>query len=125
MRAILSTVLMLAVVAGAAYLLVGRDSGPEQPQYTVVLDNAFGVVKGADLKVAGVRAGKIDGLRLEPKTHKALVDFKITREGFGSLRKDVQCESRPQSLIGEYYIDCKPGTSAEKLKPGSRAGRRR
>ena len=65
MRAILSTVLMLAVVAGAAYLLVGRDSGPEQPQYTVVLDNAFGVVKGADLKVAGVRAGTIEGAAIQ------------------------------------------------------------
>ena len=119
MRAILSTVLMLAVVAGAAYLVVGRDSGPEQPQYTVVLDNAFGIVKGADLKVAGVRAGTIEGLEVDPKTHKALVDFKITREGFGSLRKDVQCESRPQSLIGEYYIDCKPGNSPEKLASGA------
>jgi len=119
MRAILSTVLMLAVVAGAAYLVVGRDSGPEQPQYTVVLDNAFGIVKGADLKVAGVRAGTIEGLEVDPKTHKALVAFKITREGFGSLRKDVQCESRPQSLIGEYYIDCKPGTSPEKLASGA------
>ena len=119
MRAILSTVLMLVVVAGAAYLVVGRDSGPEQPQYTVVLDNAFGVVKGADLKVAGVRAGTIEGLEVDPKTHKALVDFKITREGFGSLRKDVQCESRPQSLIGEYYIDCKPGNSPEKLATGA------
>ena len=53
------------------------------------------------------------------RRHRALVDFEITQEGFGSLRKDVFCESRPQSLIGEYYIDCKPGTSQEKLARGS------
>jgi virulence factor Mce-like protein len=119
-RRVLAIVLVVcAAGAAAVYAKSSGASDPGHPKYTVVLDNAFGVVKGADLKVAGVRAGKIDGLRLEPKTHRALVDFEVTKEGFGSLRKDVFCESRPQSLIGEYYIDCKPGTSAEKLKPGS------
>ena len=71
------------------------------------------------MKVAGVRAGAIKDLEVDRKTHKALVSFEITRPGFGSLRKDVRCESRPQSLIGEYYIDCKPGTSSEKLANGA------
>jgi virulence factor Mce-like protein len=84
-----------------------------------VLDNAFGLEKGADMKVAGVRAGKIKGLEVDEKSHKAVVAFEITQDGFGSLRKDVTCESRPQSLIGEYYIDCTPGTSPQKLPSGS------
>jgi virulence factor Mce-like protein len=118
MRAILVTILVLVVAAGAVYALAGRG-GSGKPQYTVVLDNAFGIVAGADLKVAGVRAGKIKKLDVDEKTHKALVHFEITKDGFGSLRKDVTCESRPQSLIGEYYIDCKPGTDPQKLKPGA------
>ena len=40
--------------------------------------------------------------------------------GFGSLRRDVHCESRPQSLIGEYFLDCLPGTARQALKPGAR-----
>src|SRR5215218_7811319 len=120
MRRILSTVLLLALAGAAAFALVAAGGkGPEKPQYTVVLDNAFGIVAGADTKVAGVRAGKVSKLRVDRKTHRALVDFEITKDGFGSLRKDVTCESRPQSLIGEYYIDCKPGTSPEKLASGS------
>src|SRR5919112_1346036 len=118
MRGILVTVLVLAVCAGAAYLAVGRG-GPEHPSYKVVLDNAFGLVEGADLKVAGVRAGTIKSLDVDKETHKAIVGFEITQEGFGSLRKDVTCETRPQSLIGEYYIDCKPGSSSEKLANGA------
>src|SRR5215208_2203890 len=120
MRRILSTVLLLAVAGAAALALVAAGGkGPEKPKYTVVLDNAFGVVAGADMKVAGVRAGTIKDLEVDPKTHKALVSFEIDKAGFGSLRKDVTCESRPQSLIGEYYIDCKPGSSPEKLASGS------
>ena len=32
----------------------------------------------------------------------------------------MHCEPRPQSLIGEYYLDCLPGTAPEKLRPGAR-----
>src|SRR5918997_6445452 len=119
MRRILSTFLLLAVAGGAALALGAGGSDPESPRYKVVLDNAFGLVTGADLKVAGVRAGTIKGLELQPKTHKAVVEFEITENGFGSLRKDVFCESRPQSLIGEYYIDCRPGTDRQKLPVGA------
>src|SRR5215208_7475407 len=120
MRRIVTTLLLLAVAGGAALALTGAGgNGPKHPRYTVVLDNAFGIVSGADLKVAGVRAGTIKDLEVDPKTHKALVDFEITKAGFGSLRKDVTCESRPQWLIGEYYIDCKPGKASEKLPNGA------
>src|SRR5215217_2940084 len=120
MRRIVTTLLLLAVAGGAALALTAAGGqGPEKPRYTVVLDNAFGLVSGADLKIAGVRAGTIKDLEVDRKTHKALVSFEITRQGFGSLRKDVTCETRPQSLIGEYYIDCKPGSSSEKLASGS------
>src|SRR5688572_27367180 len=120
MRRILSTFLLLAVAGGAALALTGAGgNGPESPRYKVVLDNAFGLVKGADLKVAGVRAGTIKNLEVDKKTHKAIVEFEISKAGFGSLRKDVTCETRPQSLIGEYYIDCKPGTASEELANGA------
>jgi virulence factor Mce-like protein len=120
MRRIVTTFLFLAAAAAAAFVLTGAGGkGPDKPHYTVVLDNAFGIVSGADLKVAGVRAGTIKDLEVDPKTHKALVSFEITKAGFGSLRKDVTCESRPQSLIGEYYIDCKPGKASEKLPNGA------
>src|SRR5918995_2136095 len=120
MRRIVSTLLLFAVAGGAAFALTGAGGeGPSKPQYKVVLDNAFGLTKGADMKVAGVRAGTIKSLDVDKKSHKALVGFEITQEGFGDLRKDVTCESRPQSLIGEYYIDCKPGTSSEKLAHGA------
>jgi virulence factor Mce-like protein len=120
MRRIVTTFLFLAAAAAAAFVLTGAGGkGPDKPHFTVVLDNAFGIVSGADLKVAGVRAGTIKDLEVDPKTHKALVSFEITKAGFGSLRKDVTCESRPQSLIGEYYIDCKPGNDPEKLANGA------
>jgi virulence factor Mce-like protein len=113
-------VVILVLASAGAYVLAA--SGAKQQsgnQYTVVFDNAFGLVKGGDVKVAGVRAGSVTKMGVDTKTKKALITFKLTEKGFGDLRKDVYCESRPQSLIGEYFIDCSPGKSPVKLKPGA------
>ena len=120
MKRLLITV--LAAAALLAFVVTSLGAGGEEVKpgaYTVELDNAFGLIEGADVKVAGVRAGQIKKFRIDPKTYRALVDIEIGQRGFGDLRKDVFCESRPQSLIGEYFLDCLPGKSDEKLPPGS------
>ena len=120
MRRLLGLLFLLGAVA--AMIVATASAGSQDPQgaqYTVELDNAFGIVEGADVKVAGVRAGHVTGMRVDPRSKRALVDFALDKEGFGSLRTDAFCESRPQSLIGEYFVDCRPGTAAERLKPGA------
>jgi ABC-type transporter Mla subunit MlaD len=120
MRRILVSSLLL--LAGAAFFLFagGASEEAQKPRYWVEMDNAFGLIEGGDLKIAGVRAGKITDLKLNKDNNRALVQFQVNDTGFGSLRSDVFCESRPQSLIGEYFIDCLPGTSRTELKPGTR-----
>ena len=112
-------VVVVVVVAGAAAVVASAGAGPQNGTYTVELDNAFGVVEGADVKVAGVPAGQVTGMRVDRRSKRALVDFAITQTGFGSLRTDPFCETRPQSLIGEYFIDCNPGKSPEKRRAGA------
>lgn len=113
---------LLAVVAVAAVTVLlgagGDDRGTRR--YWLELDNAFGLTDGADVKVAGVRAGTIEQITLDRRTLHALVELRIRRAGFGDLRADVSCETRPQSLIGEYFVDCAPGTSARRLPDGAR-----
>ena len=114
-------VILGLVTALSAYVVLTTGfGGARNDTYWVELDNAFGLIQGGDLKVAGVRAGQITDIRLDKRTKHALVGFRIDKDGFGSLRRDVHCESRPQSLIGEYFLDCLPGTAPQKLKPGAR-----
>jgi virulence factor Mce-like protein len=117
-RALLT--LLLVAGLGVAYIAAtGAGQNPDKGKYWVQFDNAFGLIQGGDLKVAGVRAGKITDIKLDKRTKHALVGFKIDKNGFGSLRTDASCESRPQSLIGEYFVDCQPGTAKQELKPGA------
>jgi virulence factor Mce-like protein len=119
MRRALLTLLLVAGVGVAYIASTGAGSNPDKGKYWVEFDNAFGLIQGGDLKVAGVRAGKITDIKLDKRTKHALIGFKIDKNGFGSLRSDVSCESRPQSLIGEYFVDCQPGTAKQELDPGA------
>jgi virulence factor Mce-like protein len=113
-------ILVTLVAAGCLWVVLGASSnGAKANQYWVELDNAFGIVNGGDLKIAGVRAGKITTLKLDKKTNRALVGIQIDKTGFGDLRSDTHCDVRPQSLIGEYFIDCQPGTSRQHLPAGA------
>ena len=105
--------------ASACIALPARARTPTRASTGSQFDNAFGLIQGGDLKVAGVRAGKITDIKLDKRTKHALIGFKIDKNGFGSLRSDAFCESRPQSLIGEYFVDCQPGTAKQELKPGA------
>jgi virulence factor Mce-like protein len=112
----------ILVVLGAVAFLIsagGASNGPSGKTYKIELDNAFGLVTGAAFKVAGVPAGSIQSINLDQRTLHAVVTVSVTQKGFGDFHADAFCQSRPQSLIGEYFIDCDPGTSGAVLKPGS------
>jgi virulence factor Mce-like protein len=120
MKRILATALVLGAAATVAVLASGASNSSDSPRYWVELDNAFGLIPGADFKIAGVRAGKIKDLKLDRRTHHALVQFEVRQtSGFTRLRTDTTCETRPQSLIGEYFIDCNPGKASRLLKEGA------
>ena len=50
---------------------------------------------------------------MQRSTARALATIVVTKPDFAGFRKDVFCEVKPQSLIGEYYLDCDPGTPDE------------
>jgi phospholipid/cholesterol/gamma-HCH transport system substrate-binding protein len=114
--------LALVALVGAA-LAMGANGGGEgdDTSYRIVFDNAFGLTDGGDFRIAGVRAGVIDDLRISKGyPPKAVVDVTASEPGFADLREDATCEVRPQSLIGEYFVDCQPGDSGRRLRDGGR-----
>ena len=72
-----------------------------------IFENAFSVIPGEDVKIAGVKVGKVDSLDVTPD-QKAAVVLRIDRAGFKDFRRDAECTIRPQSLIGEKFVECTP-----------------
>src|SRR5215210_1160529 len=118
-RALATIVVIAAAVAGASLTTgAGDDSGSDSVSYRLVFDNAFGLVDGGDFRVGGVKAGTTSGFDLEKEKGEpphAVVTVEVTEPGIADFRDDASCEIRPQSLIGEYFIDCQPGSSDRRL----------
>ena len=108
----------VAAALAAAFLLTGASVKNKKRTYKVEFDNAFGLVEGGDFRVGGVRAGKTPSFTVrKQKGHHplAVATAEINQPGFDDFRADASCDIKPQSLIGEYYVDCQPGTSKKKL----------
>jgi ABC-type transporter Mla subunit MlaD len=105
--------LILALIAAVpAYIVAGAGASGSHT-YQAELFNAFGLVKGSELRIAGAKAGTITDLGITPQKT-ALVSFEVD-SGFPEFKADASCSSEPQSLIAEYFLDCQPGTSTQPL----------
>src|SRR5436190_3144421 len=126
MRRILGIVLTLCVSAAALLLATAASDGGGTPyRVRAIFNNAFSVIPGEDVKIAGVKVGKIESLDVTPD-QKAAVVLRIDKSGFGDWRTDAHCTIRPQSLIGEKFVECTPtqprpvGTQPPPLLPEDR-----
>src|SRR5215203_6381855 len=106
--------LTLAVLAATAATVVTVTGASDSRSYQAELFNAFGLVKGSELRVAGAKAGTITDLDITPQKT-ALVSFEVD-SGFPEFKADASCSSEPQSLIAEYFLDCQPGTADQPLE---------
>src|SRR3954451_22127607 len=113
--------LILGLIGAIATYLVAGAGGSGSHTYQAELFNAFGLVKGSELRIAGAKAGTITGLDITPQKT-ALVSFEVD-SGFPEFKTDASCSSEPQSLIAEYFLDCQPGSAPQPLNgpiPASR-----
>ncbi len=122
MRKALAIFAVVAVVVVAVVLISGSGSGSG---YTVraIFDNGGFMVKGEQVRVAGANVGEIESVGVtqpgeidaydkngkgKSVSGKAVLVMKITDPGFQDFRSDASCLIRPQSLIGEKFVDCNP-----------------
>jgi ABC-type transporter Mla subunit MlaD len=109
----LASILGAAVIAAVAIPLIvsgsSRGSGGAY-QVRAIFDNAAFAVPGEDVRIAGAPVGSIKSLDVTPQK-KAAVTIEIDDAGFRPFYANATCAIRPQSLIGERYVDCNPGTS--------------
>jgi virulence factor Mce-like protein len=111
-RRILFSAIVVVAAIGFVVVVLGafKASGNGDPTYTIEMNNAFGLISGEQFEIAGVPAGSISSITLDRQNLNALVKVSVNSGSYGRFHTDATCQSRPQSLIGEYFIDCNPGT---------------
>ena len=114
--------LLLVAVVVVVVLLVSGGGGDKGYVIRAIFDNGSFMVQGEQVRVAGANVGEIESVDVtvpgeidsyengKPQAipGKAVIVMKIEDPGFQDFRQDATCLIRPQSLIGEKYVDCRP-----------------
>jgi ABC-type transporter Mla subunit MlaD len=114
--------LALVAVAAVVFLLAGGRDDDDAYMVRAIFDNSNFLVEGEEVRVAGATVGTIEAVdvtrpgeiasfedgRPQDAPGKAVLVMKIEDPGFQDFRRDATCVIRPQSLIGEKFIDCRP-----------------
>lgn len=114
----------LIVVAIAVAVIRGPSGGAGGTgPYLVraIFDDASFAAQSEDVRIAGANVGSIHSLGVT-SGKKAAVTIAITDHRFAPFHDDATCAIRPQSLIGEEYVDCNPGTARAAPLPRINSG---
>jgi phospholipid/cholesterol/gamma-HCH transport system substrate-binding protein len=106
MKRVLAIAMVLLAASALAVFATGSGDGGAY-RVRAIFMNAFSVIPGEDVKIAGVKVGKVESLDVTPD-HRAAVVLRIDKPGFDDFRRDAECQIRPQSLIGEKFVECTP-----------------
>jgi phospholipid/cholesterol/gamma-HCH transport system substrate-binding protein len=99
---------------GTSLKLAGDDGG-----YTVTakFDNIGDLKPGSPVTMAGVRIGRVDGIKFDPKDYKAAVVLRIEQQ-YSEIPEDSDASIQTAGLLGGKYIGIGPGGSETFLKQG-------
>jgi ABC-type transporter Mla subunit MlaD len=118
MRRLVYICLFVAIVPWIVIGIVREatdDDTSEHYYVRAIFDNASSLVDGEDVKIAGVPIGVVSGMDVTAD-NRAAVTLRIDDDAFTPFKTDANCTIRPQSLIGEKFVECEPGsTGAEPL----------
>jgi len=116
---IVAGVLLVAMLI--ALPAIGSSGASGNYEVRGYFDNGSFVVAGEQVRVAGATVGTVQSVDVSNDTEiasleggphavpgKAVVVMQIDDSGFKNFRQDASCLIRPQSLIGEKFIDCTP-----------------
>jgi phospholipid/cholesterol/gamma-HCH transport system substrate-binding protein len=112
-----------AVLAVAAGFLAWSSAGSSLTsqlgggyELRAAFPNVDGIDVGTDVRVAGVKVGRVASVELNPKTYFAEARLRIP----DAIRLPTDSAALIQSdgLLGGSYIELQPGGAAENLAPG-------
>jgi phospholipid/cholesterol/gamma-HCH transport system substrate-binding protein len=112
----------LVVVAAAAgfvafaWARTGAGQGEDGLILKARFPNIAGVTLGTDVRIAGVKVGRVAALELDPASYQAVLQLSVDRGV--KLPIDSSAAVTSEGLLGGNYIALTPGADGEMLKDG-------
>ena len=122
-RSLIETVMGAIVLMVAVFFVVtayrSTSSGGDSAYIiTMELDDASGVGRGTDIRIAGVKVGAVAEQRLDPETLYAVVELSIDQRY--RLPEDSRARVVPDGLLGGVFVKIEPGRSETTIPAGGK-----
>ncbi len=110
------------VLLGAAWFLVyavahsGSSNGSGGYELHASFESVDGLVTGVDVRIAGVKVGSVVDMRVDHKSFKADVTFRLGNDI--RVPKDSSAEVISDGLLGAKFLNLTPGHGDTNLPPG-------
>jgi len=118
---------LLETLIGAGVIVVavmfysyasGFTGGPVSEGYRLFarFDNASGVSRGSDVRLAGIKIGTVTDQVLDPDTYFARIDISI--DGAIKIPTDSTIKIASEGLLGGAFLAIEPGGAEEMMAAG-------
>lgn len=115
---IAGALVLAAAAAFVVYLMSVGEIGAQAAGYKV--NARFGQVgtlaEGADVRVSGVRVGRVTRVTLDPQTYFARTE--MTVDPAVKLPSDSSAKITSDGLLGGAHVSIEPGGAEDMIKPG-------
>ncbi len=110
------------VLAIAGFILVyaylgHKKEGIQGYPLVIRFEKADGLMEGSDVKVSGIKVGRVSSLTMDKDTYQAVAHILINAGV--QFPKDTSAAIVSESLLGGKYLALTPGGDDEYLKPGA------
>jgi phospholipid/cholesterol/gamma-HCH transport system substrate-binding protein len=99
-------ILVTTMSTGVLVVLIGNISFESTRDYKAIFSDATGVVKGDDIRIAGVKVGSVQKVEIVDRT-RAKVSFKVAKSSI--VTKSSTATVRYRNLVGQRYIQLTQG----------------
>lgn len=104
--AVLAVAIGFLVYAGQ---VTGMSGGQSEYELSASFRTADGVTVGTDVRLAGVKVGRVTAIELDTETYRADTSFSV-REGI-EIPDDSAVAISSEGLLGGNYVEIMPGGS--------------
>ncbi len=105
---------LLAVLVGAAAVLLVRNTVLKPTTITAYFTSATAIYPGDDVRVAGVKVGTIKSI--DPQGTKAMMTLRVDRDV--PIPADAKAVIVPQNLVGSRYVQLAPAYGSDEAPSG-------
>ena len=119
-ESLFETLVGAAVVAVAVVFLwfaIARggeaSAGPDRYEVTARFNNISGIERGADVRIAGVKAGVVKAIDGDPQRFEAVLTLTLDKKW--QLPDDTDARVSTDGLLGGAYVALEPGGSFDNI----------